>query len=98
MNAETLLHQRRNIGKYEIRRRRPDNNEIDIFRLHLGGLYRSLCRFNAQGRRGFLFRGKVAPLDTGTGPNPFVAGLNDILEIGIRHDAFRQIAAGTSDS
>jgi hypothetical protein len=93
VNIKRLLHERSN----EIRGRGPDNDQVNIFGPDVGRFNCGFRSFYAKAGCCFFFGRQVAPLNTGTGANPFIGGLDDVLEIRIRQNAFRQVAAGTSD-
>jgi hypothetical protein len=47
---------------------------------------------------GLAIRGLAPLTDAGTGPDPFVAGIDELLQILVGDDFFRQIAAGARNA
>src|SRR5690348_788035 len=53
---------------------------------------------NGETARGFAVGGDAAFTDAGARADPLVAGIDDLLEVGVGADAFRQRAAGGEDA
>ena len=98
VDVEALLQQRAGVREDQVGRGRADDDEVDVGRRHAGGLQRASCR--VLGQRGTRFvRGRdVAPLDAGARADPLVGGVDRLLEILVREDLFRQVAAGAGDA
>ena len=48
--------------------------------------------------RGLAVGGDVPALDPGARADPFVAGVDQLLEVGVGQDLFRQVAPGAGDA
>ena len=98
MDAESILQQRPHIGEHLIRRRRPDANEIDVgrgdSRRHHGatrGVFRQIGR-------GLALRGHVPARYSGARAYPFIARVDQPLEVRVGHYLLGQVAARTGDA
>src|SRR5690606_33574806 len=49
-------------------------------------------------RGGLAFGGDVALADAGARGDPLVAGIDDLCQVVVGHDSFRQVAAGARDA
>jgi hypothetical protein len=56
------------------------------------------CRVEGEVARGFAVGRAPALADARARRDPFVGGFDDLFEIGVGDDLFRQIAAGTGDA
>jgi hypothetical protein len=87
-----VLDQRRDIREDQVRRRRARDNKIDIRHVDARIVDRDLRRLDAHIGSRLVFFNDVAALDTGTGSNPLISRVDDLLQIEVRHDTFRQVA------
>ena len=74
-----------------------DQDEIDLFRGNAGLLHRSQSGLGGHVAGLFVGRGDPAFLDPGAGRDPLVVGLDDLREVLVGEDFFRQITAGADD-
>ena len=63
-----------------------------------GRLHRAARRVLGKICRRLALRRHVALLDAGAGADPFVAGVDQLLQIGVGQYLLRQIAAGAGDA
>jgi len=55
-------------------------------------------RIEGQIAGGFAIGGAAALADAGARRDPFVAGVDELFEVGVGDDFFRQVAAGAGDA
>jgi hypothetical protein len=55
-------------------------------------------RIEGQIAGGFAIGGATALADAGARRDPFVAGVDELLEVGVGDDFFRQVATGAGDA
>ncbi|ENN85877.1 hypothetical protein RHSP_17726 [Rhizobium freirei PRF 81] len=87
MHAEPVLNIDRGCRKGVVRRRRRDDDQIEIVGRHPGIGKSSPCRLFAQRGRGLAFAGYITLTDTGALDNPVIAGVDNLFHLGIGHDA-----------
>ncbi len=97
-DAQTLLQERADVREHEIRRGRAHADEIDVRGAHLGGVHRAPRRMLGEIGRGLALGDDVAALDAGAAADPFVAGVDQPLQIGVGQNFLRQKAAGAGDA
>ena len=97
MNTEFFLNNRGDVRENQVRTRRANNNQVDVFSRDAGILDGILRSFHAQIGCQLVLCRYVTPFDARTGADPFVACVYDLLQVRIRHDAFRQIASCACD-
>ena len=93
VDAESLLQQRADVGKHEIRRRRADADQIHVLGADAGVGHRAAGGMFGEIAGRLTVGRDMALLDAGTGAYPLVGGLDDSLEIRVGQDFFRQVAA-----
>jgi len=93
-----MLQQTRGRGKDEVRRGRADDEQFDVARGDAGRFQRGARRTLGQVARGLAFRRDVTLADAGARRDPLVAGFDELLQLGIGDDPFRQEAAGPGDA
>ena len=71
---------------------------VDVLGRDPGGIQRAARRVLRQIDRGLAVGSHVTPLDTGARTNPFVAGLDHLLEVEIGEDFLGQVRAGAGDA
>src|SRR5436190_17841563 len=96
--AELCLQQARGTGKYVIRGRRGDDDEIDRFCLGVGGLERLTRSFQGEIARRLRFVCDMALDDAGAAADPRVARLEARGEVVVGHHPRRQVAARADDA
>ena len=94
-NPELRLKDACRAGKYDVRRRRCDNDEVDIRRIHACRMQRPLRCGQCEVAGQLAFRGDMPAADAGAGSNPFIRGIDRARQIVVGHDFFRQITSRT---
>ncbi len=89
MRSEFGLNQTRGGWQNLIGRDRGAENEIDFFRVDPRTLDRFARRTDGELRSVFIRRGLPALFDAGPRRYPLVRRVDNLLQIGIRQDAFR---------
>ena len=77
---------------------RAKHDQVEFRRLHAGRFHGSGSRMEGEIARGFTIRSLASLTDTRARADPFVTGLDELLEILVGDDVFRQIAAGACDA
>ena len=95
--ADLGLDEAGRIWKEHIRRAGRADDQIDLFGTDFGVLDRGLGRAGRKIACRLLRTSNAAFADAGAGLNPLIAGLNQLLKVGISHHAVRGIAAGAND-
>ena len=93
-----MLNDRRDVRKYQVRRRRAGDNEIDILDVDTRRLDRFFCRLDTHIRCRLIGLDNMAPFNTRAGLDPLIRSIDDLLEIEIGHHPFRQVTPGTNDA
>ena len=90
-SAEAILHQTRRSGKQHVGSHGRDDDQIDIDGRRLGLFEEFLgCRGRQVRRRHTLLR-DVSFTDAGPVANPLVAGVDHLLQVGVREHARRHV-------
>ncbi len=87
MHAQPVLDIHRRCGKSIVRGRGCNDDEIEVIRCHPGIGESRTRRLLAKRSRGFTFAGDIALTDAGALDDPIVAGIDNLLHLGIGHDA-----------
>jgi hypothetical protein len=93
-----MLQEARGGRKNQIRRRRAEHDEIDLARLDARGFERVRGGVERKIARGLAIGRAAALTDARARRDPFVGRFDDLFEIGVGDDLFRQIAAGAGDA
>ena len=97
-DPELLLHEASHVREDQIRRRGADEHEVDVGGREPGVLDRREPRFVREVARRFVVGRDVPVLDAGPRANPFVGGIDHLLEIEVGQNLLRQILAGADDA
>jgi hypothetical protein len=93
-----MLQEARGGRKDEVGRRRAEHDEIDLARLDAGGFKRVRRGIEREITRGLAIGRATALADARARRDPLVRRFDDLFEIGVGDDLFRQIAAGAGDA
>ncbi len=96
-DAEALLDLHRRRRKGAVGRCRRADDEIDVDRIDSGAYERLLGGGDAKIGREFVVAGDVPLTNAGALDDPLVAGIDDLRQVGIGHDALGQVGADTAD-
>jgi hypothetical protein len=97
-NTQAMLNEGRCIRKYQVWRRRTDNDHLDIFGFDTGVFDRDLGGLNTHVGRCLVFSNAMTALDTRSRANPLIARIDDLLEIEIGQYLLRQVTPGSDNS
>src|SRR5262249_54732159 len=92
------LQEARGARKNEIRRRRRDDDQVEVRRGDAGRLERLAARFEREVAGGLRFVRDVALADARSLADPFVARIELLRQVVVGDDPRRQIAAGPGDA
>ena len=95
--TQLLLHEHTKIRKDEIGRAATDDDEVNFLQFDTGSSRSATCSFRREVRSGLAFRGNMAALYARTRTDPFVRGVDHLLEVGVRQHLFRQVTASARD-
>jgi hypothetical protein len=85
-HAKFGLHHRCRRRKGEVRGRGGHDDRVDVGRREAGIGDRGACGLRGELRGCLTLGSEMPPLDSGPGPNPFVGGVERLLELGVGHD------------
>ena len=95
--AELRLHEARGRRKEVVRRACADDHQLHVLRAEMRLLERGAPRTCRHERRRFLIRRDSSLLDACAAGDPFVRGVDDPLELGVRHDTRRRVETPAGD-
>ena len=98
VGTEAVLHEAGGGRKDEIGRGRAEHDHVEFGRLHAGGFHRRARGALGEVGGGLALGDDVALADAGARRDPFVAGIDELLEVGVGQDPGRQGTAGTGET
>ncbi len=93
-----MLDDRRDVRKDHVRRRRSRYYEVDVIGRDTCILHRRRCRLTTHVRGRLVGFDDVAALDAGSGTDPLIRRVDDLLEVEVRHHSLGQIASRADDA
>ena len=90
MYAECLLNETGNCRTNVVATDCGNEDEVKLFRFNSAVFKRSLSSLNCHIRGGFIY-GNVPSFNTDSRPNPFVVSLNQLREIVVCYNVFRNV-------
>ena len=98
IGADSLLYETRRAWKQHVRSGRADDDEVDVVGRQRGALNRFPGRLNGKIRCGHARIDDMPLADTGALEDPFIAGVDHALEVGVGEHARRHIRGQARDS
>jgi hypothetical protein len=93
-----MLEQASSRWKNKIGRSGADHDQFDLAGGDAGRFHRHACRTFGQIARGLAVGRDVALTNARARGDPFVAGVDQLFELGVGDDPFRKTAAGSGDA
>src|SRR5690606_3356420 len=98
IGPESMLEQTGRRRENDVRRRRADDQQVNVGSGNASRFEGAGCRMKCEIAGGLAIR-RLAPLaDSRARAYPFVSGLDELLELLVGDDLFRQIAARARDA
>ena len=95
--AEAVLHETRGRGKRAVSRHGPDDDLIELFRLHPGIPDGATRRFGGERGGGCFGIGDAALLDPGPRRDPLDRGIDDLFQVLVGQHAVRRAGSDSDD-
>ena len=97
-DTQLFLQNTGGTGEHHVRRSGSDDDQVQIGGLQAGTFQGTLCREVGQVTGFLVFCRDVARTNASARDNPLVTGFDALSQHRIRHNSFRQVAAGTKNA